>query len=149
MTRKNATLENKLKNRKALLQQLAEQRGVAGLLHGDIKISFGERFKIRQQLDEAAQQKNLETIVELASKQGKDELGSEPDPDWFSHFLELAQNIRHPAMQQFWANILSQELLNPGHCSIQALSRLQMMTQKMRCYYKKPVRWPATSVMKT
>ncbi len=130
MTRKAATLDNKLKNRRALLQQLAEQRGVAGLLHGDTKISFGERFKIRQQLDDAARQKNLETIVELASKQDNDELANEPDPDWLSHFLELAENIRHPAMQQFWANILSQELLNAGHCSMQALSRLQLMTQK-------------------
>ena len=130
MTRQAATLDNKLKNRRALLQQLAEQRGVAGLLHGDNKISFGERFKIRQQLDEAARQKNLETIVELASRQGNDELANEPDPDWLSHFLELAENIRHPAMQQFWANILAQELLHPGHCSMQALSRLQLMTQK-------------------
>ncbi|WP_319782572.1 TIGR03899 family protein [Oceanisphaera sp. IT1-181] len=130
MTRKAATLDNKLKNRKALLQQLAEQRGIAGLLHGDTKISFGERFKIRHQLDEAARQKNLETIVELASLQDNDEVGNEPDPDWISHFLELAENIRHPTMQQFWANILSQEVLNPGHCSIQALSRLQLMTQK-------------------
>lgn len=128
--RKTATLDNKLKNRRALLQQLAEQRGVAGLLRDDTKISFGERFKIRLQLDEAARQKNLETIVELASKQDNDELAHEPDPDWLSHFLELAENIRHPAMQQFWANLLSQELLEPGHCSIQALSRLQLMTQK-------------------
>ncbi|ART80259.1 TIGR03899 family protein [Oceanisphaera avium] len=130
MTRKNATLENKLKNRRALLQQIAEQRGIAGTLHGDNKISLGERFKIRQQLDDAARQKNLETIVELASRQDKGELGHEPDPDWLSHFLGLAENIRHPAMQQFWANILSQEMLSPGHCSVQALSRLQVMTQK-------------------
>lgn len=130
MTRKNATLETKLKNRRALLQQIAEQRGIAGNLHGDTKVSLGERFKIRQQLADAARQKNLETIVELASKQDQGELGHEPDPDWLSHFLALAENIRHPAMQQFWANILSQEMLNPGHCSIQALSRLQMMTQK-------------------
>lgn len=57
MTRKAATLDNKLKNRNTLLQQLTEQRGITGLLHGDTKISFGERFKIRHQLDEAAPQK--------------------------------------------------------------------------------------------
>lgn len=68
--------------------------------------------------------------MELASLQDYDEVGNELDPDWLSHFLELAENIRHSAMQQFWANILSQEVLNPRHCSIQALSRLQMMPQK-------------------
>ncbi|MFD1006601.1 TIGR03899 family protein [Oceanisphaera ostreae] len=130
MKLKNATLDKKIRNRKALLLQLAEQRGIAGLLHGDAKISFGERFSVRHQLDQAARQKNLETIIELASQQGGDEVGNEPDPDWLSHYLELAENIRHPAMQQFWANILSQEVLNPGHCSIQALSGLRYMTQK-------------------
>lgn len=130
MTRKTATPDNKIKNCKALLLQLAEQRGIAGLLHGDAKVSFGERFEVRRQLDLAARQKNLETIIELASKQGTNEVGNEPDPDWFSHYLELAENIRHPSMQQFWANILSQEVLTPGHCSIQALSCLRFMTQK-------------------
>ena len=130
MKPKTATLDNKIKNRKALLLQLAEQRGIAGLLHGDTKISFGERFMIRHQLDQAARQKNLETIIELASQQDGDEVGNDPDPDWLSHYLKLAENIRHPAMQQFWANILSQEVLSPGHCSIQALSCLRHMTQK-------------------
>lgn len=130
MKPKTATPDNKIKSRKALLLRLAEQRGIAGLLHGDTKISFGERFRIRHQLDQSARQKNLETIIELASQQDGDEVGHEPDPDWLSHYLQLAENIRHPAMQQFWANILSQEVLSPGHCSIQALSCLRHMTQK-------------------
>lgn len=130
MKPKNATLDSKVRNRRALLLQLAEQRGIAGLLRGEAKVSFGERFTVRLQLDQAARQKNLETIIELASRKGGDEVGNEPDPDWLSHYLKLAENIRHPAMQQFWANILSQEVLHPGHCSIQSLSCLRYMTQK-------------------
>ncbi|MBL1378966.1 TIGR03899 family protein [Zobellella iuensis] len=130
MTPKPATPDHKIKNRKALLLSLAEQRGLAGLLHGDSPLSFGDRFEIRRQLDEAARQKNLETIIQLAHRTSSDDVGSEPDPDWLSHFLALAENIRHPAMQQFWASILAQEIVRPGHCSIQALHRLKQMTQK-------------------
>ncbi|OXS15475.1 TIGR03899 family protein [Zobellella denitrificans] len=130
MTLKAATLDHKIRNRKSLLLQLAEQRGLAGLLHGDSPLSFGARFEIRRQLDEAARQKNLETIVQLAHRASSDDVGSEPDPDWLSHFLALAENIRHPAMQQFWAGILTQEIARPGHCSIPALNCLRQMTQK-------------------
>lgn len=130
MAHKPAALDHKVRNSKTLLLQLAEQRGLAGLLHGDSPLSFGDRFEIRRQLDEAARQKNLETIVQLAHRSSSDDVGSEPDPDWLSHFLVLAENIRHPAMQQFWAGILVQELARPGHCSIQALTCLKQMTQK-------------------
>ncbi|MFP2771009.1 TIGR03899 family protein [Oceanisphaera sp. KMM 10153] len=130
MKSRAVTQNHKIKNHQKLLLDLAEQRGLAGLLHGDSPLSFGDRFEIRHQLDQAARQKNLETIVSLASREDSDGVGSEPDPDWLSHYLELAENIRHPAMQQFWANILAQEINRPGHCSIQALSRLRQMTQK-------------------
>ncbi len=81
----------------------------------------------------------LERIVELLGSNPRmsitvightDDVGSEPDPDWLSHFLALAENIRHPAMQQFWAGILTQEIARPGHCSIPALNCLRQMTQK-------------------
>lgn len=130
MKTKPAIQDHKIRNSRTLLLGLAEQRGLAGLLHGDSPLSFGERFEIRRQLDQAARQKNLETIVSLASDDCADDVGSDPDPDWLSCYLELAENIRHPAMQQFWASILTQEINRPGHCSIQALSRLRQMTQK-------------------
>ncbi len=130
MNRKVTTTDSKIKNRTTLLEQLAEQRGIAGLLQGDSAQRFGERYQKRCQLEQAARQKNLETIIQLAGKKGHDEVGSEPDPDWLSHYLELAENIRHPSMQQFWANILTQEMVSSGHCSIQALTCLRNMTQK-------------------
>ncbi|OIN09630.1 TIGR03899 family protein [Oceanisphaera psychrotolerans] len=124
------TADHKIKNSRSLLLSLAEQRGLAGLLHGDSPLSFGDRFEIRHQLDQAARQKNLESIVSLASENCNDEVGNDPDPDWLSRYLELAENIRHPAMQHFWASILTQEIRSPGHCSIQSLSCLRQMTQK-------------------
>ncbi|PSJ42394.1 TIGR03899 family protein [Zobellella endophytica] len=130
MAHKPAALDHKVRNSKTLLLQLAEQRGLAGLLHGDSPQSFGDRFNIRRQLEQAARQKNLETIMALANQEASDQVGNEPDPDWLSHFLLLAENIRHPAMQQFWASILLQEIARPGHCSIQALNCLKNMTQK-------------------
>ncbi|AEY00507.1 hypothetical protein GU3_03750 [Oceanimonas sp. GK1] len=130
MTAKPAPQDPRIKNSKHLLRELAEQRGLAGLLHGDSPHSFGERYRMRQQLDEAARQKSLETIVRQAHEQCGSEVGGEPDPDWLSHFLALAENIRHPAMQQFWASILAREIAQPGRCSVQALTCLRRMTQK-------------------
>ncbi|MDP5293686.1 TIGR03899 family protein [Oceanimonas sp. CHS3-5] len=130
MIAKPPSQDPRIKNSKHLLRELAEQRGLAGLLHGDSPHSFGERYRMRQQLDEAARQKNLETIVRQAHEQCSSEVGGEPDPDWLSHFLALAENIRHPAMQQFWASILVREIAQPGRCSVQALSCLRRMTQK-------------------
>ncbi len=71
------TADHKIKNSRSLLLSLAEQRGLAGLLHGDSPLSFGDRFEIRHQLDQAARQKNLETIVSLASENCSDEVGNE------------------------------------------------------------------------
>lgn len=130
MAQKPLSVDHKIRNSRTLLLQLAEQRGLAGLLHGDSPQSFGTRYEVRRQLEAAARQKNLETIVSLASQQCGTDVGSEPDPDWLSHFLALAENIRHPAMQQFWASILSQEISRPGRCSVQALNCLTQMTQK-------------------
>ncbi|MCC4264828.1 TIGR03899 family protein [Oceanimonas baumannii] len=130
MTAKSPIQDPRIKNSKHLLRELAEQRGLAGLLHGDATASFGERYRMRQQLDEAARQKNLETIIRQAHELCGSDVGGEPDPDWLSHFLSLAENIRHAAMQQFWASILSREIAQPGRCSVQALTCLRRMTQK-------------------
>lgn len=130
MITKTLSQDTKIKNSKHLLRELAEQRGLAGLLHGDSPNSFGDRYRIRQQLEDAARQKNLETIMRLAHEQCGSDVGGEPDPDWLSHFMSLAENIRHSAMQQFWASILTREIAQPGRCSVQALTCLRRMTQK-------------------
>ncbi|OXY80501.1 TIGR03899 family protein [Oceanimonas doudoroffii] len=130
MNAKPPSQDSKIKNSKHLLRELAEQRGLAGQLHGDPANSLGDRYQVRRQLDEAARQKNLETIIGQAHELCGTEVAGEPDPDWLSHFLDLAENIRHPAMQQFWARILAREIGRPGRCSVQSLTCLRRMTQK-------------------
>ena len=74
---------------------------------------------------------NLENILNLSLdyslEQGKPD---DIDPDWFFSFIELAESIHSPSMQELWAKIFSVEISRPGTFSLRSLQTLKQLTQK-------------------
>jgi uncharacterized repeat protein (TIGR03899 family) len=52
------------------------------------------------------------------------------DPDWFHSFIDLAENIYSPAMQELWGKILAVEVSRPGSFSLRSLETLKLITQR-------------------
>lgn len=75
--------------------------------------------------------KNLENIMGMALKYSIEQTTPEElDPDWFFSFVDMAENINAPAMQELWGKIFSVELGAPGSFSIRTLDALRKLTHK-------------------
>ncbi|MFM2477552.1 TIGR03899 family protein [Celerinatantimonas sp. MCCC 1A17872] len=120
--------------------QLAKRHGLHTLIEeSSPQSSYIQRAMARERLEKARTQKNLEQIMARAERICGDEAGSRIDPDWFSAYLELAKNSQTPAMQRLWAQILSMEVVTPGHFSIKALKILTQMTQREAKWFQRAV----------
>ena len=74
---------------------------------------------------------NLENILNLSLEYSIDQSKQdEIDPDWFFSFIELAESIHSPTMQELWAKIFSVEISRPGTFSLRSLQTLKQLTQK-------------------
>lgn len=90
-----------------------------------------QRAQKRKQIQAARKQQNIEKIFSLAldfapNKQAENNI----DSDWFNRFIELAEDISSPLMQELWSKILIGELSSPGTFSYKSLLMLQQMTHK-------------------
>lgn len=75
--------------------------------------------------------KNLENIMGMALKYSIEQSTPEElDPDWFFSFVDMAEDINAPAMQELWGKIFSVELGAPGSFSIRTLDALRKLTHK-------------------
>jgi uncharacterized repeat protein (TIGR03899 family) len=74
---------------------------------------------------------NLESILgralDFCLDEGKEE---HLDPDWFFSFVNMAEEIFSPAMQELWGKIFAVETAKPGSFSLKTLSILKQLTQK-------------------
>lgn len=74
---------------------------------------------------------NLERILGLAMdfslEQGKAE---NLDADWFFSFIDMAEEINSPGMQELWGKIFAVEISRPGTFSLRTLQTLKKLTQK-------------------
>lgn len=95
----------------------------------DKQAPIEERMIKRERFNHLRKQANLEAIVEKSLKYcSEHEAASKADPDWFSNFVELAENISNTTMQDLWAKILAGEVSNPGSFSIKALQTFKNLT---------------------
>ena len=115
-------------NLKAL--QLAKARGIDGLLSTDSNASLEQRYQKRLVLEARIKQQNLELIMRQTIAYSDNNTGDDPDPDWLTAFMQMAENISSPKMQNLWAKILALEISNPGSFSVKSLKILKSMTQK-------------------
>lgn len=75
--------------------------------------------------------KNLERVLDLALNYSLEQhQPDDVDPDWFFSFIDMAENIHSPAMQELWAKIFSVEVSHPGTFSLRTLETLKKLTQR-------------------
>lgn len=97
----------------------------------DYQTTLADRAERRLQIKLEQQQHNLERVIQLALDYCADQQSSQDiDPDWFSYFTELVQNISTLSMQKLWAKILASELKSPGSFSYKTLNLLKQMSYK-------------------
>lgn len=84
--------------------------------------------------------KNLENILAIALKYSQEQSSTEEiDPDWFFSFVEMAEDINAPAMQELWGKIFSVEFGTPGSFSLRTLDTLKKLTHKDAKIFKHAV----------
>ncbi|MCL5049796.1 MAG: TIGR03899 family protein [Firmicutes bacterium] len=86
-----------------------------------------KRFKQQRRRE----QSNIEQIFKLALDFAPDNRPNESlDLDWLHTFIQHAQQISNPAMQQLWSRILASESARPGSFSIRTLTTLRQLTSR-------------------
>lgn len=85
----------------------------------------------RRQIQASNKINNLQSILSMAmSVSVQDSATDNLDPDWFFTFIEMAENVYSPTMQELWGKIFAVEVSRPGSFSIRTLETLKVLTQK-------------------
>ncbi len=113
-------------------QQLASQSGLAPAgVYKRGQPNINQRAQKRKLLNEARKQQNIEAIMALAMDYCSESTSTEDiDPDWFSQFIQLSEDISSKLMQALWGKILAGEIAHPGTFSFKSLTILKRMTNK-------------------
>ena len=104
-----------------------------GAEYGD-EDTKGRRDRLNQRLValEMRRQGNIEAVAAAAYEAAgyRPDGGDAPsiDEDWMARFIDHAQNIGNPLMQEVWGQVLAREAHAPGAFSAQALDGLFKMT---------------------
>lgn len=93
----------------------------------DMKTSVAKHQFVKAQ----RKMRNLERILNLAMEYSLEQ-GSKDDidPDWFFSFIDMAEDINSPAMQELWGKIFAVEIGHPGTFSLTTLQTLKNLTHK-------------------
>lgn len=95
------------------------------------KKSLHERLSARLATVESRRQSHIEAIVqaayEAANEVSAGDAGTQASEDWLARFMDMAQDVADPDLQQVWGYILAQEITNPGCTSLQVLDALSGM----------------------
>ena len=125
------TAQTETRGTAARITQWFAQIGVTLPYQGIRANSIESRVLKRKKI--AAQRKlnNIESVFEKALKfciEGdKDE---RIDQDWFYNFVNMAEEIHSPAMQELWGKIFAVETSRPGSFSLRTLLTLKQLTFK-------------------
>lgn len=107
------------------------QAGISPARSGGVDLDASKKLQRRKAMQAQRQLHNLEKILEQAMDfspaQGSEE---NLDPDWFFSFINMAENVHSPAMQELWAKIFATEISQPGSFSLRSLAILQQLTQR-------------------
>ncbi|WJG09929.1 TIGR03899 family protein [Aliiglaciecola sp. LCG003] len=89
------------------------------------KVSRHQYVKAQRKL------KNLENVLSLAMNYSLEHSSRDDlDPDWFFSFIDMAEDINAPAMQELWGKIFAVEIGQPGTFSLKTLQTLKNLTHK-------------------
>ncbi|REL30904.1 TIGR03899 family protein [Thalassotalea euphylliae] len=95
----------------------------------DKQMPIEDRSGRRVRISHLRRQQNMEKIVEKSIHYcAGDQVADRTDADWFDSFIELAERVSNPAMQELWAKILAGEISQPGSFSLKALQAFKNMS---------------------
>lgn len=85
----------------------------------------------RRVINATQRYQNLQSIMDIAmSVSVADSNNEHIDIDWFHSFIELAESVYSPTMQELWGKIFALEAGKPGSFSLRTLETLKALTQK-------------------
>lgn len=126
------TTDRKTNSHSTQMQLLSLARTFAldgGMLEQKKQMPLEDRASKRARINRLRKQQNLEAIVHKAIPYcSTEEAAERADPDWFSQFTKLAEDVSSSAMQDLWAKILAGELSQPGAFSIKTLQAFKTMS---------------------
>jgi len=100
-----------------------------GLVSAEKQVPIEERTQKRARISALRKQQNLEVIIQKSlSYCSNDEITDKADPDWFTTFTQLAEDISNKSMQDLWAKILAGEIIQPGSFSTKTLKIFREMS---------------------
>lgn len=112
------------------LLKLAKQFAIDGaLLPVEKQMPIEERTSKRNRLNDFRRQQNIEQVMQKTLHYCANlEAKLKTDGDWFSRYIQLAEDVSNPTMQDLWAKILAGELSKPGSFSFKALKVFKDMS---------------------
>jgi uncharacterized repeat protein (TIGR03899 family) len=100
-----------------------------GLVSSEKQMPLEDRTQKRARITALRKQQNLEAIIQKSlSYCSNTEITDKADPDWFSIFTQLAEDVSNKTMQNLWAKILAGEISQPGSFSTKTLKVFRTMS---------------------
>ena len=113
------------------ITQWFSQVGVSLAFSGKQSVDMDAKIQLRDKMSAQRKISNLEQILGRALDFCLDECKTDNlDPDWFFSFVNMAEGIYSPAMQELWGKIFAVETSRPGTFSLRSLQTLKQLTQK-------------------
>lgn len=93
---------------------------------------FMDRIERRVLFSEAKKQKNIEDILSEAynNLETEKEVSEEPiEEDWINRFFNIVGDVSNDDLKSIWSKILSEEIKQPGKCSLRTLECLRNISK--------------------
>lgn len=101
---------------------------------------FVKRTQNRLAYQELTKQKNIESVIDHAYEQLKDEAdvpNNPVDPDWINRFFNSVAEVSSEDMQRIWGKILAGEVKQPGSFSLRTLQVIKNINKEEAKLFEK------------
>lgn len=104
-----------------------------------IEVETDDRICRRIAAKEVRRQDNIDSVVEIAAENLKDqEISDNPvDIDWAARFFDIVQDVSREEMKVLWAKILAKEIERPSTFSLRTLEVLRNITAEEAAIFEK------------
>ena len=116
------------------------QAGVTEIYGQAAALSLDEKISAKKNLQERRKFSNLQRILGKALNFCLEDSESDDiDPDWFFSFVNMAEDVYSPQMQEVWGKIFAVECSQPGTFSLKTLQTLKQLTQRDALIFRQAV----------
>jgi uncharacterized repeat protein (TIGR03899 family) len=128
-TQKSGNKKNTGTSSQMQLLGLAKSFALDGaLISPDKQMPLEDRTQKRARISALRKQQNLEAVIQKSLEYcSSTEVSDKADPDWFTTFTQLAEDVSNSSMQNLWAKILAGEISQPGSFSTKTLKTFRTM----------------------